>query len=413
MSTNQDTFVIIGAGLAGAKAAEALRSGGFAGRVVLFGDEPERPYERPPLSKEYLQGSADRESVFVHPAGWYDAHEVDLRLGSPVVRLDAAAHEVATQASAPVRYERLLLATGSTPRRLRIPGAQLDGVLYLRRLGDADILKAAFAKASKVAIVGAGWIGLETAAAARGAGAEVTVLEVAPLPLVGVLGPEIAGAYADLHRRQGVEFRFEVQVEAIVDRGGRAAGVRLGDGTVIDADTVVVGIGITPNTSLAERAGLTVVNGILVDEHLATSDPDIFAAGDVANVYYPHLSTHVRLEHWAAALNQGPAAAANMLGQRTVYDRVPYFYSDQYDWGMEYSGYVPGGTADDVVIRGDLQAGRFIAFWMIDGRVRAGMNVNIWDVTDPIQALVRADRPIDPIALGDPAVPLAALLGSG
>ena len=313
----------------------------------------------------------------------------------------------------PCATTRLLLATGSTPRRLRIPGAELDGVLYLRRLGDADVLKAAFANASKVAIVGAGWIGLETAAAARGAGAAVTVLEMASLPLVGVLGPEIAGAYADLHRRQGVDLRFEVQVEAIVDDGGRAAGVRLADGTVIDADTVVVGIGITPNTGLAESAGLTVVNGILVDEYLATSVPDIFAAGDVANVYYPYLSTHLRLEHWAAALNQGPVAAANMLGQRTVYDRVPYFYSDQYDWGMEYSGYVPGGTADDIVIRGDLRAGRFIAFWMIDGRVRAGMNVNIWDVTDPIQALVRSDRQIDPSALADPTVPLAALLGSG
>jgi len=408
--SDQDTFAIVGAGLAGAKTAEALRSQGFAGRIVVFGDETERPYERPPLSKDYLQGTSERESVFVHPADWYAEHDVDLRLGVPVVRIDPAAHEVVTADDARLTYRRLLLATGSTPRRLGVPGAELDGVLYLHRLEDADALKSAFAGASRVAIVGAGWIGLETAAAARTAGAEATVMELAPLPLVGVLGPEIAAAYADLHRAHGVDLRLGVRVEAIVGDGQRATGVRLGDGTVVEADAVVVGIGITPNTALAEAAGLTVVDGVLVDEHLTTSDPDIFAAGDVANAYYPHLGTHVRVEHWAAALNQGPVAAANMAGTRTVYDRVPYFYSDQYDWGMEYSGYVPGGTADDLVIRGDLGAGRFIAFWITDGRVRAGMNVNIWDVTEPIQALVRADRPIDPSALADPAVPLGALL---
>jgi len=407
---DQDTFVIVGGGLAGAKAVEALRSQGFAGRIVLLGDEHERPYERPPLSKEYLQGTAERESVFVHPAGWYAEHEVKLRLGVPVTRIDPVAHEVVSADGSRLPYARLLVATGSSPRRLGIPGADLDGVLYLRRLGDADTLRSALAAASRVAIIGAGWIGLETAAAARAAGAAVTVLEMASLPLVGVLGPKIAGAYAELHRGHGVDLRFGVQVDAIEGDGSRATGVRLADGEAIAADVVIVGIGITPNTGLAEAAGLTVVNGVLVDEHLTTSDPDIFAAGDVANVYYPHLRTHVRLEHWAAALNQGPVAAANMAGTPTVYDRVPYFYSDQYDWGMEYSGYVPGGTADDVVVRGDLDAGRFIAFWMIDGRVRAGMNVNIWDVTEPIQALVRSDHPVDAVALADPDVPLAALL---
>jgi 3-phenylpropionate/trans-cinnamate dioxygenase ferredoxin reductase subunit len=408
--SDRDTFAIVGAGLAGAKAAEALRSQGFAGRIVLFGDERERPYERPPLSKEYLQGASDRESVFVHPAGWYAEHGVDLRLGVPVARVDPAAHAVVTADSVRLRYERLLIATGSSPRRLGIPGADLDGVRYLRRLDDADALKFALAAASRVAIIGAGWIGLETAAAARAAGAEVSVLEMAPLPLVGVLGPDIAGAYADLHRTHGVDLRLRVQVEAILGDGRRATGVRLADGAEIAADVVIVGIGITPNTGLAEGAGLTVVNGVLVDEYLTTSDPDIFAAGDVANAYYPHLATHVRLEHWAAALDQGPVAAANMAGTPTVYDRVPYFYSDQYEWGMEYSGYVPGGKADDLVIRGDLRAGRFIAFWMTDGRVRAGMNVNIWDVTEPIQALVRSGHPVDPAALADPDVPLGLLL---
>ncbi len=410
MPPDQDTFVIVGGGLAGAKAAEALRSQKFPGRIVLLGDERERPYERPPLSKEYLQGASERESVFVHPADWYAEHEVELRLGVPVTRIDPVAHEVESADGSRLHYARLLVATGSSPRRLGIPGVDLDGVLYLRRLADADTLRSALAAATRVAIIGAGWIGLETAAAARAAGADVTVLEMASLPLVGVLGPKIAGAYAALHRGHGVDLRFGVRVDAIEGDGSRATGVRLADGAVVAADVVIVGIGVTPNTGLAEAAGLTVVNGVLVDEHLTTSDPDIFAAGDVANVYYPHLQTHLRLEHWAAALNQGPVAAANMTGTPTVYDRVPYFYSDQYDWGMEYSGYVPGGTADDVVVRGDLDAGRFIAFWMIDGRVRAGMNVNIWDVTEPIQALVRSEDPVDPVALADPDVPVAALL---
>jgi 3-phenylpropionate/trans-cinnamate dioxygenase ferredoxin reductase component len=412
VSSSQQTFVIVGAGLAGAKAAEALRARGFAGRVVLCGDEDERPYERPPLSKEFLQGKSSRDAVFVHPPEWYADNDVELRLGAQVTRVDPAGHEVVLADDTRLRYDKLLLTTGSTPRRLAVPGADLDGVLYLRRLGDAEVLKSALATATKVAIVGAGWIGLETAAAARAAGVDVTVLEVAPLPLIGALGPDIAAAYADLHRAHGVDLRFGVHVAKIIGSDRRATGVVLADDTLVDADAVVVGVGITPNTNLAEGAGLMVVNGVLVDEHLTSSDPDIFAAGDVANAYYPHLATHVRLEHWAAALNQGPVAAANMMGSGVAYDRVPYFYSDQYDWGMEYSGYVPGGKADAVVIRGDIGAGQFIAFWMIDGRVKAGMNVNIWDVTDVIQDLVRTDRAIDPVALTDPAVPLADLVPS-
>ncbi|MGH9073935.1 MAG: NAD(P)/FAD-dependent oxidoreductase, partial [Acidimicrobiales bacterium] len=338
--SKEQAFVIVGAGLAGAKAAEGLRTEGFEGRIVLLGEEAERPYERPPLSKDYLLGKSEKEKIYVHPKGWYDEHEVDVRLGARVTAIDRAAHEVVTASGEGIGYHKLLLATGSSPRHLRVPGDDLDGVLYLRRVGDCEAMKAAFAGAGRVAVVGAGWIGLETAAAARAAGCEVTILEVAELPLLAVLGREVAGIYAALHRDHGVELRLGVHVAEITGEGGRASGVRLGDGALVEAEAVVVGVGITPDTDLAEAAGLSLGNGVVVDEHLVTSDPDVFAAGDVANAYYPHLGAHLRLEHWSAALNQGPAAAANMAGRPTPYDRVPYFFSDQYDIGMEYSGYV-------------------------------------------------------------------------
>ncbi|MDQ2873708.1 MAG: FAD-dependent oxidoreductase [Actinomycetota bacterium] len=411
MTTAEQTFVIVGAGLAGTRAAEALRTEGFAGRVVLVGEETERPYDHPPLSKDYLQGKSEKEKVYLHPAGWYAEHDIDLRLGTRVTAIDRAAREVTAESGERIGYDKLLLATGSSPRRLPVPGGELDGVLYLRQLSDCEAMKAAFAAARRVAVIGAGWIGLETAAAARAAGCEVTVLEMAELPLLGVLGREMAGIFAALHRDHGVELRLGVQVAEITGNDQRATGVRLADGSVTGADAVVVGIGITPDTGLAEAAGLVMSNGVMVDEHLATSDPDVFAAGDVASAYYPHLGTHLRLEHWSAALNQGPVAAANMAGRPASYDQVPYFFSDQYDMGMEYSGYVPGGRYDEVVFRGDVAKGEFLAFWMGGGRVLAGMNVNIWDVTDAIAALVRSGRQVDPARLADPAVALEELTG--
>jgi 3-phenylpropionate/trans-cinnamate dioxygenase ferredoxin reductase subunit len=407
-AATQQTFVIAGAGLAGAKAAEALRTQGFTGRVVLIGDEVDRPYDRPPLSKDYLQGKSEKAKIFLHPPGWYAEHDVELRLDTRAAAIDRATHEVVVDGGERIGYDKLLLATGSSPRRLDVPGADLDGVLYLRTVGDCEALKAAFAPAGRVAIIGAGWIGLETAAAARNAGCEVTVIESAELPLQHVLGPEVARIFAELHRDHGVDLRLDAGVAEITGVG-RASGVRLADGMVVEADAVVVGVGITPNTELAEAAGLAVDNGVVVDAHLATTDPDVFAAGDVASCFYPHLDTHLRLEHWSAALNQGPIAASNMLGGTEVYDRVPYFFSDQYDLGMEYSGFVSGGGYDEVVFRGDVDGGEFVAFWMGGGRVLAGMNVNVWDVTDAIAALVRSGRPIDPVRLADPKVPLADL----
>jgi 3-phenylpropionate/trans-cinnamate dioxygenase ferredoxin reductase subunit len=407
MTANQ-TFVIVGAGLAGAKAAEALRTEGFDGQVVLLGAETERPYDRPPLSKDYLQDKSEKEKIYLHPTGWYAEQRIDLRLDTRVAALDRGAHEVTTDRGERVGYHKLLLATGSSPRRLPVPGDDLDGVHYLRRLEDCEAMKSAFAKAGRIAIIGAGWIGLETAAAARAAGCEVTVIERSELPLLGVLGREMGEIYAALHRRNGVELRLGAGVAEILGNDNRAVGVRLtgDDPDTIDADAVVVGVGITPNTAVAEAAGLSVDNGIVVDEHLVTTDPDIFAAGDAANVYYPHLDAHLRLEHWSAALNQGPVAAANMLGRAASYDRVPYFFSDQYDMGMEYSGYVEKGRDAEVVFRGDVAIGEFIAFWMGEGKVLAGMNVNVWDATEAIAALVRSGARVDKAKLADPEVSL-------
>jgi 3-phenylpropionate/trans-cinnamate dioxygenase ferredoxin reductase subunit len=408
--TAKKTFVIVGAGLAGAKAAEGLRAEGFEGQIVLIGEEAERPYERPPLSKEYLLGKSGKEKIYVHPETWYRDHDVELRLESQVIALDRSLQQVTLQGGEGIAYDQLLLTTGSSPRRLRIPGADLEGVLYLRKVGDCEAIKAAFASARQVAIIGAGWIGLETAAAARAADCDVTLLESAKLPLLGVLGSELAEFYAALHVEHGVDLRTGVEVAEIVGVEARASGVRFADGSLIDADAVVVGVGITPNTELAEMAGLTVENGILVDEYLRTSDPKVYAAGDVANARYPGLRRHLRLEHWSAALRQGPVAAANMVGRASAYDQVPYFYSDQYDVGMEYWGYVEGGKYDRVVFRGEVGKRKFIAFWVRDGRVLAGMAVNTWKLGDAVPALVRSGRPIDAAQLADPNVALDALI---
>ncbi|HET8643180.1 MAG TPA: FAD-dependent oxidoreductase [Pseudonocardiaceae bacterium] len=401
-------FVIIGAGLAGAKAAQALRDQGYDGDVVLIGDERHRPYERPPLSKDYLAGKAERDSVFVHSPEWYGEHRVELRLGAAATAVDRSARQVTLDGGGTVGYHRLLLATGASPRRLPVPGADAEGVHYLRRIGDSEAIRSTFG--GRLVIVGAGWIGLEVAAAARQAGSQVTVIEVAELPLLGVLGPQIATVFADLHRDQGVDLRLSTQLAEITTAGGRATGVRLADGTVIDADAVVIGVGVRPNTDLAEAAGLTTDNGVLADATLRTSDDDVFAAGDVVNAMHPLLGRHIRVEHWANALNQPATAAASMLGGTAPYEELPYFYTDQYDLGMEYVGYVEPGRYSRVAVRGDTGAREFVAFWLDDRNcVLAGMNVNVWDVVDPIKALIRSRRPVDPAALADQQTDLAEL----
>jgi len=405
-----DTFVIVGAGLAGAKAAEALRKQGFDGRLVMLGAEHHAPYERPPLSKDYLMGKIPREKVFAHAHHWYTEHQVELRSGQRVTGLDRDTSEVRLVDGSVVSYDKLLLTTGASPRQLQVPGAGAVGVHYLRTLDDSDVLRATLATASRLVVIGAGWIGLEVAAAARLAGVDVTVVETAELPLLRVLGPEVAQVFADLHLAHDVEFRFKAALAEIITDNGVATGVRLGDGTTIAADAVLVAVGAGPNVQLAETVGLHVDNGIVVDAALRTSDPNIFAAGDVASAFHPLYGRHIRVEHWANARQQPKAAAASMLGKDASYDELPYFYTDQYDLGMEYVGFVEPGGYDRVVFRGDVAGREFIAFWLSNDRVVAGMNVNVWDVVEPIKALIRSRAAIPASRLADAAIALTDLV---
>jgi NADPH-dependent 2,4-dienoyl-CoA reductase/sulfur reductase-like enzyme len=395
------TIVIAGASLAGAKAAETLRDEGFDGQIVLLGAETELPYERPPLSKGYLLGNEPLDSVYVHPLDWYPDHDVDLRLGVTVTGIDRASSAVVTSDDSIVPYDKLLLTTGASPRRLNIPGSDREGVLYLRTTDDSGRLREAFQGGPRVVVAGAGWIGLETTAAARSYGCPVTVLEPQPGALHDQLGPELGAVFADLHRSHGVEFRFGEVAEEF-----RPGLVITSAGAEVPADLLVVGIGAAPNDQLAAAAGLDVENGVLTDEALHTTDPNIYAAGDVANSFNPLLGRRVRVEHWANALNGGPAAARSILGQPVVYDPVPYFYSDQYDLGMECAGLPTPGRYDQVAYRGDRAGLEFIAFWLSRGRLVAGMNVNVWDVNDDIQSLIRSARQVDLSRLTNPDIPL-------
>ncbi|HEX5947572.1 MAG TPA: FAD-dependent oxidoreductase [Acidimicrobiales bacterium] len=405
----RSTLVIVGAGLAGAKAAESARDAGFDGRVVLVGDEAGPPYERPPLSKAVLRGEAEAGSTRVHPEGFYSEHAIDL-VTDRVTAIDPVERRVELAGGDALTFDRAVIATGAAPRRLTVPGAELDGVRYLRNVGDSLALHDAIRAADRVAVVGAGWIGSEVAASAREMGAEVVLIAPQAVPLQRVLGARVGEVFRGLHAEHGVDLRLGARVREL--RGAHAVReVVLDDGTVEAADLVIAGIGVIPRTDLAGAAGLRVENGVLVDHHLATDVPGVYAAGDVANAWHPHYRRHIRVEHWANALNQGAAAGRNAAGRQEVYDRLPYFFSDQYDLGMEYVGL--GAPDDEVVVRGDLDAREFVAFWRRDGVVTAAMNVNVWDVVDDLKAIVAAGRPVDAERLGDADLPLAELAASG
>ncbi|WP_164517932.1 NAD(P)/FAD-dependent oxidoreductase [Mycobacterium sp. P7213] len=408
MSTSA-TFVIVGAGLAGAKAAEALLDKGFDGTIVLVGEEPQLPYERPPLSKEFLAGTKTLGDFTVKPETWYREHEIDLRLGNRVVSVDTAGHSVRLADGASLGYDKLLLATGSRSRRLPIPGADASRVHYLRTVEDASALDSALTSGDSLAVVGAGWIGMEVAAAARQRGVDVTVVESAALPLLAGLGAENAAVFADLHREHGVDLRTGATVAEITTAGGAAAGLRLGDGSQIRADSVLVAVGAQPNIELAEQAGLSTGDGgVLVDAGLRSSDPDIYAVGDIAAAQHRLFGTRIRTEHWANALKQPAVAASGMLGEAAEYTELPYFFTDQYDLGMEYVGYAPHYAR--VVFRGEPASREYTSFWLDDeNRVLAGMNVNIWEGLDDIKALINAQAPVDPHRLADPQVPVGDL----
>ena len=410
MSSDQK-FVIVGGGLAGASAAETLRTEGFDGHIRLIGAEPYRPYIRPPLSKDYLSGKDDLETVFVHPENWYADNQVELTMGTTVTAVSPSSHEITLSNGETVGYDKLLLATGSKPRILSIPGSDLQGVHYLRTIDDSKALHAELKDGGKkLVLIGSGWIGMEVAATARTLGNDVTILERDPIPLANALGDELGRMFGDMHEQHGVDLRMSVAVDRIEGADGHATGVVINGAETIPADLILVGVGVIPNIELAEAAGLTIGNGILVDESMRTSDPDIFAAGDVANAYHPLIAQNLRSEHWANALNGGPVAAKAMLGQKVSFDNIPYFYTDQYDLGMEYSGYGPLTRGARVVYRGDLAAREFIAFWEApDGKVVAGMNVNVWDVNEDVQSLIRRGNVVESAKLADDAVPLSSL----
>lgn len=415
VSTGDSRIVVIGAGLAGEKTAEALRESGYEGAITLIGDEQHLPYERPPLSKEFLNDGKSQESFTVHDQAWYDDAGIDLRLGTQVVAIDAAKKIVELAGGKnkdddELAYTSLVLATGSRSAKPPIEGGTAEGVLYLRTVDDAARLDAALSANTRLVVIGGGWIGLEVAAAAIHRGAKVTVIEAADQPLQAALGSELGAVFAGLHREHGVDLLLGARVDSVTTEAGRATGVRLTDNRTIDADVVLMAVGARANIEIAQSAGIAVENGgVQVDSGLRTSAPDVYAVGDITSAAHPLYDVPIRTEHWANALNQPAIAAANICGGDAVYDRIPYFFTDQYDLGMEFRGRTAGYT--QVVYRGNVDAREFLVFWLDEGGVvLAGMNVNIWDAGDQIAALVSSRTSVDPAALADATVPLESIL---
>ena len=411
-----ENIVIVGGGLAGATAATTLRALGHAGPVILLAAEGHHPYLRPPLSKEYLLGKAGEDALPVAPAGWYAENGVELRLGTAVTGIDPAARTVAVGNGPALVYASLLLATGARPRRIPLPGSDLDGVRTFRTVDDSRHLRTELAGGGRnVVMIGSGWIGMELAAAASAYGNSVTLLGLEEVPLAAAVGPELGGFFRSLHEENGVRFRLPASAAAIRGQTGRVTGVETESGIVLPADLVIVAVGVVPEVSLAEAAGIALRNGILTDASLRTSAPGIFAAGDVANALHPFTGEHQRSEHWSNALNGGKVAARAMLGLDAELDAVPYFYTDQYDVSMEYSGF-PALVEGPPVLRGSLEAKEFLAFWQRGGRVVAGMSVN-WPRSGKPQKLIKqlisARTAVAPQALADPDIPLDQLLPAG
>jgi 3-phenylpropionate/trans-cinnamate dioxygenase ferredoxin reductase component len=398
---SDDGLVIVGASLAGAKAAEGARSQGWTQPIRLVGAEPHMPYERPPISKDVLMGREAPVTASVHDNGYYVSNDIDLLLGGTVGRVDLAERRIVLNGERQIRFAKLILATGSSPRRLDLANIELPEVFYLRTLDDALALRDRLLPGSRLGVIGASWIGTEVASSARQRGSEVVMIDPLSTPLERVLGPEVGRFFDQLHRGHGVDMRLGVGLDAI-EGSDHVTGVKLTDGTVIEVDTVLVGIGVTPNIELAREAGLSVGGGVLVDSTLVASHPDVCAAGDIAEAEHPTFGGRIRVEHWANALNQGLAAGKNAAGATVVYDRIPYFYSDQYDMGMEYSGWPV--TWDNVAFRGDPEQGEFVAFYMKDGHVVGGANFNVWDVNEQVQAIIRAGAHVDLDVLTDPGI---------
>ena len=398
-----DRVVVVGGGLAAGTFVTELRDGGHDGPITLFTDEARPPYERPPLSKDLLLGNATEDDPLVHESAWYTEHDVDVRLGNRVAALDVGSREVRADDGA-TGYDQLLLATGSRPRRLAMADDSGAPVAYLRTLEEALRLKERLTAGTRIGIVGAGWIGLEVASAARNADAEVIVLETLEQPLLRVVGPEVGAIFARLHREHGVDLRTGVGITGI-ERSGGGALVHLREGDALDCDLLVVGVGVEPVVEPAGEAGLAIDNGIRTDSHLRTSDPHVLAAGDVANADHPRLGRPVRVEHWDTAIQHGKVAAANVLGKDAVADALPYFFTDQYDFGMEYVGSPGPDGFDRVVLRGDPASYAFTAWWLRGDEVVAGMHANDWDAIEDVRRIVGTR--VAPDRLADDKVALA------
>jgi NADPH-dependent 2,4-dienoyl-CoA reductase/sulfur reductase-like enzyme len=410
-------IVIAGGGLAGATAVKTLRSEGFAGPLTLIGAEDHHPYLRPPLSKEYLLGKEGDDALPVVPDSWYRENDVDLRLGVKVTEIDPAGHSVTLADGRRLQFDSLLLASGAQPRNIPLPGSGLDGVTTFRTVDDSRRLRDRLSGGGgNVVMIGSGWIGMELAAAARTYGNQVTLIGLEDIPLSAAIGPDLGRFFQSIHEANGVGFRLGASAVEIRGTSGKATGVITDSGEFLPADTVVIAVGVVPDVELAKEAGLELDNGISTDASLRTSAPDIYAAGDVANALHPFTGEHHRSEHWSNALNGGKTVAKVMLGQDAVFDTIPYFYTDQFDVSMEYSGF-PTLAKESPVMRGSLESKEFIAFWQREGRVVAGMSVNWPKAVKPqpsaqkvIRELISSRRQLAADTLADTAAPLDQLL---
>jgi 3-phenylpropionate/trans-cinnamate dioxygenase ferredoxin reductase component len=376
---------------------------------VIVAAENVRPYERPPLSKSVLRGEDDPSVAFVHEEGWYAEHDVELRLSATASELDLREGRVRLADGSDLPFDHVLLATGAEPKTLPLPGAGLEGVHLLRTMQQSVDLHAALKSAGRVVVVGASWIGCEVAASARQLGAEVVMVAPEQLPLANLLGDELGEVFRDLHAAHGVDLQLGTQVEGFEESSGRLGAVRAG-GHLFECDVAVIGVGVAPRVELARGAGLDLDNGVLVDARLRTSNDRVLAAGDIARVPFPGFGP-LRVEHWASALEQGTLAGRSLVREDATWDHIPFFFSDQYDLGMEYRGM--GSTDDQVVLRGDPASRELLAFWLRDGRVVAAANVNVWDYGDDLEKLVREQPKVDPNALADPDTPIAELAAAG
>jgi 3-phenylpropionate/trans-cinnamate dioxygenase ferredoxin reductase subunit len=404
-----ETFVIVGASLAGGGAVATLREEGFDGRVVLIGGEPQLPYERPPLSKEYLRGESSFESALVQPPDFYDQNDIETRFGVWATRVDAAGRAVELDSGERVAYDKLLVATGGRNREIQVPGLDLDGIYGLRTVADSDRIRAEVAPGRKAVVVGMGFIGSEVAASLRQSGVDVVVIDRNRVPLRRVLGEKVGRVIQGIHRDHGTSIIFEDRVAAF-EGAGRVERVTTERGRRVECDFVVVGLGTEPVTDLLAHTGVGIDNGVVVDEYLRTGVEGIFAAGDVANHYHPVFGRRIRVEHWQNALEQGPAAARNMLEEYEPYEEIPWFWSDQYEHNLQYAGFHT--EWDELVVRGSLEERNFVAFYRKDGQVLAAVAVNRGKDLRRSIPLIKAQEPIGAAKLCDLDVDLRTLTGA-